>query len=163
MYQVLNRLCTGLAGLGALIIFAAALAVTWSVIGSNLGLGGLRGEFELVELACAACASLFLPLCQLKKGHVMVDVFTSRLPSAANRVMDAIWTLVFAAAWAFLCWRLLHGLQEIQGYGDKTMLLRAPVWWIYVPAVLGTGVSALVAALSGTASLFPGLVRLEAY
>lgn len=159
LHRSLHALCTALAGLGGLIIFGSALVVTYSVISSTLGFGAFRGEFELVELACAACASLFLPLCQLTKGHVMVDVFTGWLPLRANRAIDALWTAVFAAAWALLCWRLFHGLIEVQGYGDRTMLLRAPVWWAYVPAVLGTGLSALVALYMFAAHLRPEIMN----
>lgn len=155
LHRTLHSICTALAGLGGLIIFGSAVVVTYSVISSTLGFGAFRGEFELVELACAACASLFLPLCQLTKGHVMVDVFTEWLPKSVNQGLDALWTAAFALGWALLCWRLYHGMIEIHGYGDRTMLLRAPVWWAYVPAVLGTGLSALVALYMVIAHLRP--------
>lgn len=159
LHRTLYMVCTALAGLGGLVIFGSALVVTYSVVSSTLGFGAFRGEFELVELACAACASLFLPLCQLNKGHVMVDVFTDWMPFSTNRAIDALWTAVFAAAWALLCWQLVHGMIEIRGYGDRTMLLRAPVWWAYVPAVLGTGLSALVAVYLVMAYLRPEIAN----
>lgn len=140
--------CRGLAALGGLFIFAAALAVTGSVLSSNLGFGALRGEFELVELTCAVCASLFLPLCQFRRGHIMVDVFTTWLPGRVNRALDGLWLVIFAVVWAVLCERLLHGMAEMRSYGDRTMLLRVPIWWVYLPAILGTGASALIAALT---------------
>lgn len=89
-------------------ILGTAGAVTLSVAGSTLGRGALRGEFELVELACAVSVSLFLPLCQLRRGHVMVDVFTASLPRTANRRLDVLWLALFAAVWAFLCVWLFH-------------------------------------------------------
>jgi hypothetical protein len=155
LFQILHRICVASAAVGGLVIFGAAFVVTYSISKSLLGFGAVRGEFELVELSCATCASLFLPLCQLKKGHVMVDVFTYRLPGNVNRSVDAVWTLLFAAGWAFVSWRILHGLWEIQGYGDRTMLLRAPVWWVYVPAVFGTGLSAFVALMQSLSVLTP--------
>lgn len=159
LFRILYQVCVFSAAIGGLVIFGAAFVVTYSISKSLLGFGAVRGEFELVELACAMCASLFLPLCQLNKGHVMVDVFTSWLPGNTNRYVDAAWTLLFAAAWAFLSWRILHGLWEIRGYGDRTMLLRAPVWWVYVPAVFGTGLSAFVALFQGFLVLKPRLAR----
>lgn len=159
LFQILNQICVFCASIGGLVIIGAAFVVTYSISKSLLGFGAVRGEFEVVELACATCASLFLPLCQLNKGHVMVDVFTSWLPSNTNRYVDAAWTLLFAAAWAFLSWRILHGLWEIRGYGDRTMLLRAPVWWVYMPAVIGTGLSAFVALVQGFTALKPRLAR----
>jgi len=61
--------------------------------------------------------------------------------------MDGVWTLLFAFGWAFLAWRLSVGLGEMHEYGDRTMLLRAPVWWVYLPALFGTALSAVVAFL----------------
>lgn len=155
LFDVLNRICVVSAAVGGLVIFGAAFFVTFSIVKSLLGFGAIRGEFELVELACVTCASLFLPLCQLNKGHVMVDVFTNWLPPRVNRALDGVWTLLFACGWAFISWRLLHGLWEIQGYGDRTMLLRAPIWWVYVPAVFGTALSALVALAQSLAAILP--------
>ena len=136
------------AALGGLAIFIVSILVFTSVLLRELGIGGLRGDFEMVEIACAVCASLFLPLCQLKRGHVMVDIFTSWTPESVQRRLDGVWMLVFAFGWAFICWRLTHGMSEMHEYGDKTMLLGAPLWMVYIPAILGTGISALIAVVS---------------
>lgn len=145
----LYRLCLVAAGAGGLAAFAAALMVTLSVLMRIFGFGGIRGDFEAVELVCAACASLFLPYCQFTKGHVMVDLFTNWLPAAGQRRLDGFWTVLFGIGWSIICWRLIHGLETIYGYGDRTMLLGFPVWLVYVPAVAGTGLSALVAFITG--------------
>lgn len=152
-YHFVHRVSLISAAIGGVIIFAAAIIVTFSVVKGLVGFGSIRGEFELVELACAACASLFLPLCQLTKGHVMVDVFTTRLPESFTRKLDGFWILIFALAWAFVCWRLCIGLIELNNFGDRTMLLRVPVWWAYVPAIFGTGLSSIIAVLSGVSHL----------
>lgn len=144
----LRKLAMVCAGLGGLAMFSVSLLVTGSVLFRSLGLGGLRGDFELVELACALCASLFLPLCQLNRGHVMVDLFTSWMGPRAQGKLDGLWMLVFAVAWAFISWRLFHGLLEMHDYGDKTMLLRAPIWIVFIPAVFGTALSALIALIT---------------
>ncbi|WP_321364294.1 TRAP transporter small permease [uncultured Celeribacter sp.] len=161
LFRALRAICLGSAGLGGAVIFAASLAVTLSVVMRNLGLGGIRGDFELVELACAACASLFLPLCQFNKGHVMVDLFTLWLKPVTQRRFDGVWTMIFAVCWAFLTWRLAMGLLEMHDYGDRTMLLRAPVWWVYLPALLGTGLSSIVAFLQGLPMISPAFRGLE--
>lgn len=157
----LGAICTALAVSGGLVILGAAAAVTYSVVSSALGGGAVRGEFEMIELACAVSVSLFLPLCQLRRGHVMVDVFTAALPRKANRGLDTLWLMLLAAVWAFLCVRLFHGMVDLRGYGDRTMLLRVPLWWAYLPAIAGTGLSALVAGLSALTPILPGALRLE--
>jgi TRAP-type C4-dicarboxylate transport system permease small subunit len=162
LHRGLRSLCLFSAGLGGATIFAASLVVTYSVVMRNLGFGGVRGDFELVELVCVTCASLFLPLCQLNKGHVMVDLFTLRLPHRVQTRIDGFWTLCFAGVWGFLCWRLSIGLGHIYEYGDQTMLLKVYVWWAFVPAVFGTGLSSLVALITGLPMISPIFRALEA-
>lgn len=53
----------------------------------------------------------------------------------------------------------VNGMLEIRGYGDCTTLLRAPVWRGYVPTVLGTGLSALVAVYMVVSDLRPAMVN----
>ncbi|SFK05110.1 TRAP transporter small permease [Celeribacter neptunius] len=161
LFRTLQKICLISAGLGGVVIFGASLAVTLSVVMRNIGLGGIRGDFELVELACAACASLFLPLCQFNKGHVMVDLFTLWLKPVTQRRFDGVWTLIFAGCWAFLTWRLAVGMGEMHEYGDRTMLLRAPVWWVYLPAIFGAGLSAVVAVIQALPMLSHAFRALE--
>lgn len=160
--SVLYRLCALSAGAGGVVIFAAALMVTLSVLMRTFGFSGIRGDFEAVELVCAACASLFLPLCQYNKGHVMVDLFTLWMPAGGQRRLDGFWTLLFAVAWGVMAWRLCIGLSEMHDYGDKTMLLGFPVWMIYIPAIFGTGLAALVAVVNGLTMISPAFRALEA-
>jgi TRAP-type C4-dicarboxylate transport system permease small subunit len=62
--------------------------------------------------------------------------------------LDGVWTLLFAFGWALLCWRLSLGLRDLYGYGDRTMLLGVPVWWVYIPAVFATALSTLIALIT---------------
>lgn len=149
----LERLSLGFAVVGGVVIFGVSLAVTASVVMRTLGVGGIRGDFEMVELACASCAALFLPLCQLKGGHVFVDLFTGWAPARTQRRIDGAWTLVFAIAWALLAWRVWMGMEQMIDYGDRTMLLRAPVWWVYAPGVAGMALASVVALETGLAQL----------
>ncbi|WP_157937622.1 TRAP transporter small permease [Oceaniglobus roseus] len=141
----MDRLARILAALGGAVVFGVAVAVTLSVVMRIVGLQGLRGDFEMVEMSCVAAAGLFLPLCQLNRGHVMVDLFTEWLPRRVRTGLDWIWLLGFALGWAAVCYLTLQGLAEIRAYGDRTMLLSVPVWWAYIPSALGTGAASLIA------------------
>ena len=141
----MDRLARILAALGGAVVFGVALAVTLSVVMRVAGLQGLRGDFEMVEMSCVAAAGLFLPLCQLNRGHVMVDLFTTWAPRRVQAGLDWIWLMGFALGWAAVCYLTFHGLLEIRAYGDRTMLLSIPVWWAYVPSVLGLGAASLIA------------------
>lgn len=140
----MDRLARILAALGGAVIFGVALTVTVSVTMRVLGLQGVRGDFELVEMSCVWAAGLFLPLCQLKRGHVMVDLFTNWLSPRVRASIDWFWLVCFAFAWAVVCFFTFNGLVETWAYGDRTMLLSIPTWWAFVPTVLGTGAASII-------------------
>lgn len=141
----LFRLATFSAFVGGAVILVVASIVTASVVMRNIGLGGVQGDFELVQMSCAVAAGFFLPLCQYKKGHVMVDLFTDWLPKNIVDSIDRFWTFLFALGWFCLFYYTIQGMEEIKEYGDKSMLLKLPMWWAFIPAVIGTGISGLIA------------------
>lgn len=144
-YNWLLRLATFSSALGGVVILSVATIVTVSITMRNIGLRGISGDFELVEMSCVFAAGLFLPLCQLNKGHVMVDLFTAWMPRRILESMDKFWTLIFAIGWFCLFYYMFHGMNEIREYGDRSMLLKLPLWWAFVPSILGTGLSGLIA------------------
>lgn len=145
LHTWLLRLSTVSAALGGVVVLSVATIVTASVVMRNIGLRGVSGDFELVQMSCVFAAGLFLPLCQLNKGHVMVDLFTNWLPRPVIALIDRFWTLVFAVAWCLLSFYTVEGMQEIRDYGDRTMLLQLPVWWSFIPAIAGAGLSGFIA------------------
>lgn len=141
----LLRLSTLSGALGGAVILTVALIVSVSVIMRNIGLRGISGDFELVQMSCVYAAGLFLPLCQLNKGHVMVDLFTNWLPEKTVVRIDQFWTLIFALAWACLFFYMFRGMEEIRAYDDRSMLLKIPMWWGFIPSIIGTGLSSFIA------------------
>lgn len=145
LHTWLLRLATLSGAAGGAVILTVALIVTVSVIMRNVGLRGVTGDFELVQMSCVYAAGLFLPLCQLNKGHVMVDLFTNWLPEKIVARIDRFWTFAFALAWACLFLLMFRGMEEIRAYDDRSMLLKIPMWWAFIPAIIGTGLSSLIA------------------
>ena len=45
---------------------------------------------------------------------------------------------------------------------DNVMLLKASIWWAFVPAVFGTGLSAIVALITGLPMVSSAFRALEA-
>jgi TRAP-type C4-dicarboxylate transport system permease small subunit len=153
--RLLDRLCWHAAALAGLLVLGVSAVVAASVTMRALGLGSLRGDFEVVSIGCGIAAFLFLPLCQWRRGHIAVDLFSDWLPRSWRNALEAAWELIFAAAWILLGWRLLAGLGDMYEYQDRSMLLRLPLWTLYVPALLGSLLSALV-GLRLSAALWRG-------
>jgi TRAP-type C4-dicarboxylate transport system permease small subunit len=141
MLERLARLCALLAGL--LIAFMVVLTCG-SIIGRETVGHTITGDFELVALATGAAVGLFMPLCQLHRGNIVVDFFTARAPKRVNRVLDRIGALLLAACCALLAWRAaLGGLSSYNSH-NSTMLLGVPEWYAYAPMVPGFALTAVI-------------------
>ena len=133
--RVLYSLARALAlfGGGALIVIVAVSFL--SILGRFLFSSPLVGDFELVEMGCAVAISAFLPLCQLRRGNVMVDFVTSGLSERTKEALDAFSTLLFGLIALFFAWRMVFGAQDMYSYNEQTMLLQLPVWVPFLPVV----------------------------
>ena len=133
--RALHRAATGVAVLGGLVLFALTLLTVISVVGRAAFSAPIQGDFELVELGMAVAIFSFLPYCQIVRGNVIVDLFTSRARPRTRALLDGIGNLLYTAIAALLTWRVALGGMEIRSYRETTMVLQVPVWWGYVPAV----------------------------
>lgn len=154
----LQRLARALAYLGGLAVAGVGLLSTVSILGRstmNLPLFSyfsrpITGDFELVEIGTAVAGSLFLPYCQLSRGHIIVDFFTLKIREHTKRALDQLGALLMALTYFVVGWRTLVGCLDIYGSGETSMLLGFPIWIGYaatVPGVLVAGVIALVQAV----------------
>jgi TRAP-type C4-dicarboxylate transport system permease small subunit len=133
--RALQRAATGVALLGGLVLFALTLLTVISVVGRAVFNAPIPGDFELVELGMAVAIFAFLPYCQIVRGNVIVDLFTSRASTRTKALLDGVGNLLYTAIAALLTWRVALGGIEIRSYRETTMVLQVPVWWGYVPAV----------------------------
>ena len=134
--RALHRAATGVAVLGGLVLFALTLLTVISVVGRVAVSAPIQGDFELVELGMAVAIFSFLPYCQVVRGNVIVDLFTTRASLRTRALLDGIGNLLYTAIAALLTWRVALGGMEIRSYHETTMVLQVPVWWGYVPAVI---------------------------
>lgn len=164
--RVLDRLARWAAWGGGLILLAIAGVTVASVIGralSGLGLGPITGDFELVEAGCAVAVFSFLPWCQLRRGHVTVDIFIQALPGRVQAITGFVGDTVIAAVAFVMLWRLWLGFGEKFPYGsdalrgalgmgykpffpETTYELELPIWIPYALSLIGAALF-FVAAL----------------
>ncbi len=142
MLERLARLCALLAG--ALISFMVVLTCG-SILGRETVGRTITGDFELVGLATGAAVGLFMPLCQLHRGNIVVDFFTAKFPKPVNRALDRVGALLLGLCCALLAWRAaLGGWSSFQSH-NSTMLLGVPEWFAYAPMVPGFALTAVIA------------------
>jgi len=141
---------------GGAVLVALVTVTVVSIVGRSLifaGLGPIPGDFELVEAGTAFSVFAFLGFCQLRRGHVSVDLFLSRAGPRVNGIIDVIANLLMTAAAAVVTWRLWLGMLDKQSYGETTFILQFPVWWGFAAALAGAAVFTVVCAFTVLRSL----------
>lgn len=166
MASIIEKLARTMALIGGAVLTALILMTCLSVLGRSLntlfhgtlgdhmpgfskwmldiGVGPINGDFELVEAGVAFAIFAFLPLCQLRSGHAVVDVFASRLSHRGMQLLRAIIEVVFAAVLILIAVQLFDGTTSKYQYGETTFLLQFPVWWSYAASSVAAGIAALV-------------------
>ncbi len=129
---------------GALSLLLAGVVVV-SVLLRWARLGSVNGDFELVQMGTAISVFCFLPLCQARRGNIMVDTFTAGLPARVNARIDAFWDAVYALTMLALALSLAAGARDAVRSGQNSMMLALPLW----PAI--TLAAALTFLLVGVA------------
>jgi len=142
--SALAHLCAILAGL---LLTGITLMTCVSLIGRNTTGWTINGDFELTGVATGAAIALFMPLCQLKKGHIIVDFFTARASEATNRQLDRVGALCVSAVFALLAWRTVLGGINAYDTFSGTMMLGFPEWVVYAAMVPPFVVCSLIALL----------------
>lgn len=128
----LGRALFGLARLFALlggtVVVAMTVMTLVSIAGRALLSAPLQGDYELIQLGTAVAVAAFLPLTQLRGGHVIVDFFTARSPAGVRARLDALGALLVSVAGAVLAWRMSVGAIGLEQANDQTTILGFPTW-----------------------------------
>lgn len=106
---------------------------------------GFPGYEEIVRLGISVTALMFVPYCQLHRGHVAVDLFVARFPQWLQTWLDRLWLSVTAAIALFLAGWMIYGLFEKRDDGVVTGVLGLAEWPFYAPGILSLGLWAAVA------------------
>jgi TRAP-type C4-dicarboxylate transport system permease small subunit len=131
---------------GAVLVAITAMTVV-SITGRELnwlGLAPVPGDYELVEAGTAFAIFAFLPWCQMKRGHVTVDLFLARFGPRANAAVDVVSNILMTAVAALIAWRLWLGMLDKKAYQETTFILQFPLWWAYAAAMTGAVLFAVV-------------------
>lgn len=141
--EKLAKLCAILAGV---LLTCITLMTCASLIGRNTTGDSIVGAFELTGVAAGAAIALFMPLCQLRRGNIIVDFFTARMSDAVNDKLDRFGTLLLVVIFGLLAWRTTLGGLNVWSAHSETQIMGFPEWIVYatmVPAFVLTGLIAL--------------------
>lgn len=145
-----------LAMAGSLLVIAVALIVVTSVVRRWLTDDVIFGTVEIVEIATALAVFTFLPLCQARRGNVVVDTFTTGLTPRTRDRVDAFWDLVYAAVAALIAWQLLQGARDTIASRTTSMMLGLPTGYAIGACALMAALLSLVAVATALRLLRSG-------
>lgn len=130
--------------MGGILLTAIAFLSCVSLLGRNtIGLT-LAGDFELTGAVAGAAIALFLPWCQVKKGHIIVDFFTSRASTALQHQLDRLACLLVALSLALIAWRTAVGGLNAWNSGSGSQILGFPDWIVYACIAPPLALAALI-------------------
>jgi len=141
----LVRGTAALAVAGSLLVIAVAILVVTSVVRRWLTDDVVLGAVEFVEIATALAEFSFLPLCQARRGNVVVDTFTTRLRPRARDRFDAFWDLVYAGVAALIAWQLWQGARDTFASQTTSMMLALPTGYAIAACAAMAALLAVVA------------------
>jgi hypothetical protein len=154
---VIERLSVVLALLGGAVVLGVALLVSVSVLGRwlggfefgrSLGLKQVSGDFEIAQMGTAVAVFSFFALCQVKRGNIMVDTFTTGLPGRAIRRIDALWDVLYAVVGGILVYCLANGAADARASQTAMMTIPVVLWPAFVAACLLMSVTTVVALVT---------------
>jgi TRAP-type C4-dicarboxylate transport system permease small subunit len=126
--ELLAKLCAILAGV---LLTVITLMTCASLIGRNTTGWTIVGDFELSGAAAGAAIALFLPWCQVRRGNIIVDFFTTRASAATNAGLDRVGALLYALVMALMTWRTSIGGVNAWTSQAGTMMMGFPEWVVY--------------------------------
>ncbi|CAG1002467.1 hypothetical protein BURK1_02968 [Burkholderiales bacterium] len=141
--RVLYAISRAFAIAGGLVLVALTIMSLVSIAGRAMLSMPLPGDYELVQVGCAIAVSAFLPLTQMRGGHVIVDFFTVNARPAVRAALDSLGALLLAVCAGVLAWRLGAGAIALEEANDQTTILALPTW---IPVAIMVPCFALFAA-----------------
>ena len=130
---------------GGLLSVAIAVIVTVHVMLRWLFNSAVPGDIELVQIGTALTIFAFFPLCQSRRGNIVVDTFTSGLPKRMRDALDALWDTVYAIMAMVIAWRLAVGAFDTMRSNTVSMMLGLPTGWAIMACAAAAAFLAVVA------------------
>jgi TRAP-type C4-dicarboxylate transport system permease small subunit len=147
--EKLAKFCAIVAGI---LLTGITLMTCGSLIGRNTIGVSIVGAFELTGVAAGAAIALFMPICQLRRGNIIVDFFTANVRPSINDKLDRVGSLLLAVIFFLLAWRTSLGGFNSFNTNSETQIMGFPEWTVYatmVPAFVLAGVISVHQTLFG--------------
>lgn len=135
----------GLVLLGIIALTCVSIAGR-ALVPLDIGIGPIRGIYDMTEIGMAAAIFAFLPWAQFNEAHARVDLFEPFMAERFDRSLDLAFNIGMLVLAFVLTWRLYLGMLDKLSYGETTLIAQIPVWQGYAASMVGGVAFVLVAA-----------------
>lgn len=104
----------------------------------------VTGSYEMTEFMMPIVIAFGLAYCALEKGHVRVELVTSKLPETAQAVMNVFASLVFIGIFILLTWQTFLRAKGMFDVGQTSIVLYIPVFPFVLAVAIGSAALCLV-------------------
>lgn len=108
----------------AVMMFLTAVDVTLRKV-ANMP---IMGSSEMIQFTMVMCGGLGLAYCAVEKGHVVVDLVTSRLSRRVQGIMGSITSLIALAVCIVLTWQTVNYVNLLMKSKQMTAVLIVPIY-----------------------------------
>lgn len=122
--RIFDAVSQGFAVAGGIVLAGMALVTVVSVVGRALagfGLAPVRGDFELVTIGCALAVFWSLPLAQIRRAHVTVDILSERLGPRVHAVLGLVGNVALTVCAAVVAMQLARAFGERFPHGGPAL------------------------------------------
>ncbi|MCI5109909.1 MAG: TRAP transporter small permease [Marivita sp.] len=148
---IVELIARGLALAGGAVLLCLIALTCVSILGRalvplDIGVGPIRGIYDMTEIGMAAAIFAFLPWAQFTEAHARVDLFQSVMPRTMDQLLDLAFNVGMLVAASVGTWRLYLGMQDKLSFGETTLIAQIPVWQGYAASLVGAVGFILVSA-----------------
>lgn len=126
------------------------LAVMMALTGTDVALRyffnhPIPGSYEITEFIMPVVVAFGLAFCQMEKGHVQVDLFTSLLPHRLQVFCRVGAHFMMVVVYGLIAWQTLIRARELMTSGQYSEVLYIPIYPFAWVVCVGCAVFCLAA------------------
>jgi TRAP-type C4-dicarboxylate transport system permease small subunit len=114
--------------IGMVMMTVMMIFVTLDVTLRKLLDSPILGSIEITQFMLAICVSFGLAQCTIDKGHVIVDLFVSRLTTRAKARLGIVTGMLAVGSCLLVTWQLFNYIFIIKEVNNVSSVLKIPMW-----------------------------------
>lgn len=128
LYKGMKPLSRVVNAIGMVMMTVMMIFVTLDVTLRKLVSMPILGSIEITQFMLAICVSFGLAQCTIDKGHVVVDLFVSRLTTRARARLGIVTGMLAFLSCLMVTWQLFNYIFIIKEVNNVSSVLKIPMW-----------------------------------